>query len=112
MRTNDPLVVSLEVTRDNRLSMSARYLYAIILTEAAATGYCTRTNGELGTEMDRTDRHISRLISELVRAGYIERKIIYSPEKPGEIIERQLFPRPAATAEAAKVLTKWRREHG
>ena len=86
MRTDDSLVISSEVLHDNRLTMSARYLYGIILTEAAATGYCTKTNGELGAEMDRTDRHISRRISELVRAGYVERKIIYSPKKPGEII--------------------------
>lgn len=112
MRTNDPLVVSSVVTHDNRLPMSARYLYHIILTEAAATGYCTKTNAELGTAMDRTDRHISRRISELVKAGYIKRKILYSPEKPGEIMERRLFPIPADVAEAAKALTKWRRGHG
>lgn len=112
MRTNDSLVISSEVMRDTRLPMSARYLYHIILTESAATGYCAKTNAELGTEMDRSDRHVSRRISELVGLGYIERQIIYSAKKPGEIIERRLFPRKADAEAAEKALRGRRRGHG
>ena len=112
MGTTGHLLVSPDPIRDTRVSMSARCLYHVILTDAAATGYCTKTNAEFGAEMNRSGNHVSRLISELVKIGYIERKIVYSKNKPGEIIERQLFPRAADVIDTAKALTEWRCAHG
>lgn len=112
MKKDCPVAMAMEVALDTRLSASARLLYQSILTKAAAVGYCTNTNAELAEESNLSCRHISRLISELVKFGYIRRRLIYYRKKPGEITERRLYPRSADVAGASKALTEWRQEYG
>lgn len=60
---------------DKELSANAKLIACIIANFCDKYGVCTVTNKHLGNVLGKSDRSLSRLISELHEAGYIDVKV-------------------------------------
>ena len=60
---------------DRKLSANAKLIACIIANFCDKYGVCTVTNKRLGDVLGKSDRSLSRLISELNEAGYIDVKV-------------------------------------
>ena len=60
---------------DKELSANAKLIACIIANFCDKYGVCTVTNKHLGNVLGKSDRSLSRLISELNEAGYIDVKV-------------------------------------
>ena len=83
-------ILPAEVRYDKRLTPRAILLYAEITALSSKTGICWASNDYFAKLYDIDNRTISRLISELVEFGYINREITYK-ENSKEIDKRFLI---------------------
>ena len=90
-RQDHEVGIPAKVRFDRTIPPASKLLYAEIMQQAAATGYCVLTNEELGVSINRSATRITALLSVLVSKGYIERIVIRSP-KTNEVLCRKLIP--------------------
>lgn len=64
-----------DVMFDKTISDQSKLVYALIANFCDRYGVCTVTNRRLGENLGKSDRSLSRVISELHEAGYIEVKL-------------------------------------
>jgi len=64
-----------DVMFDKTISDQSKLVYALIANFCDRYGVCTVTNKRLGEPLGKSDRSLSRVISELNEAGYIEVKL-------------------------------------
>lgn len=83
-------IVTDEVLLDKNLKANARLLFIKLHNLSQSKGYCFATNRYLGELFGLTQSSISKLISDLKKAGYIKIEIIRG-ELTNEIIERRIF---------------------
>ena len=61
-----------DIFYDKKLSVNAKLLFCLIANFCNKYGKCYVSNKHLGETLDRSESTISRLVSELVEAGYLK----------------------------------------
>jgi uncharacterized phage protein (TIGR02220 family) len=64
-----------DVMFDKTISDQSKLVYTLIANFCDRYGVCTVTNKRLGEHLGKSDRSLSRVISELSEAGYIDVKV-------------------------------------
>lgn len=70
---------------------NAKLLYAKVTSLQTAKGYCYASNRYLADGLGIEPDTVTRLLRELVEAGYLRIEIVRDPETNG-VIERQIYP--------------------
>ncbi len=70
-------ILPAKVRYDNRLKPNEKLLYAEITALTNKTGKCFASNSYFAKLYDVTTQSVSNWISNLVKYGYVERKIVY-----------------------------------
>lgn len=82
-------VIPADVRYDDRIPPNAKLLYGEISALIGAEGYCFASNGYFMTLYGFSDSTVSRLLTELVKAGYIKREL--EKDKTGQVVRRKLY---------------------
>ena len=77
------------VRYDKRLTANAKLLYAEITSLTHKTGYCYATNEHFADLYDVNQNTVREWMSQLEKAGYINREILYK-ENTKEVSERRI----------------------
>ena len=83
-------VIPASVLHDRQLSASAVRLYGEIMLLTREMGFCWASNERLGMAVQASDRTVSRLVTELARAGHVRVQLIKA--KDGSSITRKIWP--------------------
>lgn len=82
-------IIPADVRYDDQIPPNAKLLYGEISALIGADGYCYATNEYFRSIYNFSDATITRLISELVKHGYIVRECV--KDKTGQIVKRKLY---------------------
>lgn len=82
-----------KVRYDDKLSSSAKLIYAEITALSDATGYCWATNAYLARQFGITPKSVSRIVSQLGSKGYITVEVMRDPAT-NEVLDRKLWVEP------------------
>ena len=82
-------IIPADVRYDDRIPPNAKLLYGEISALIGAEGYCYATNGYFMKIYGFSDSTISRLITELVKVGYIKREL--EKDSSGQVVRRKLY---------------------
>ena len=82
-------IIPADVRYDDQIPANAKLLYGEISALIGAEGFCYATNSYFMKIYGFSDPTISRLISQLEKAGYIKRKL--ERDKTGQVVRRKLF---------------------
>ena len=82
-------VIPADVRYDDQIPPNAKLLYGEISALIGAEGYCYASNQYFSQIYKMSNETISRLISKLEKAGYIQRQVV--KDNTGQIVSRKLF---------------------
>lgn len=82
-------VIPADVRYDDRIPPNAKLLYGEISALIGAEGYCFASNQYFSQIYKMSNETISRLISKLEKAGYIQRQVV--KDSSGQIVSRKLY---------------------
>ena len=82
-------VIPADVRYDDRIPSNAKLLYGEISALIGAEGYCYASNGYFMKIYGFSDSTISRLITELVKVGYLKREL--EKDGSGQVVRRKLY---------------------
>lgn len=82
-------VIPADVRYDDQIPANAKLLYGEISALIGAEGFCYATNSYFTKIYGFSDPTISRLITELVKNGYIKREL--ERDKSGQVVRRKLY---------------------
>lgn len=88
-------VVTADVRRDKRLTANAKFLYGDIAALTRQKGYCYASNAYFAKLNDCSEQSVINWLNQLVKYGYIVRRLVYDGAKKN-IKERRLYLREAA----------------
>jgi len=95
-------VIPAHVLRDTRISASAKLLYGEISVRCNEKGYCWATNRALADDLRLGERTVTRLVSELERAGAVRIDVVGAADTKGNR-ERRIFLSEAPKISIAKI---------
>lgn len=82
-------IIPADVRYDDRIPPNAKLLYGEISALIGADGFCFASNSYFMKIYGFSDSTISRLITELVKTGYIKREM--EKDKSGQVVRRKLY---------------------
>lgn len=82
-------IIPADVRYDDQIPPNAKLLYGEISALIGAEGYCYASNQYFSQIYKMSNETISRLISKLEKAGYIQRQVV--KDNTGQIVSRKLF---------------------